>query len=656
VASRNEILFPPQPDHEHEWQSLVGVLASVVDGPKADYVSTPITTGRRFLDWYRGEGQLLGRDSDAYRRAHEMKVIRPNGLDAKRFAERLRHEGRLVIEPTSLHLPLWTQNDYRHLWGRVIERYVRRVVLLDGWQLSSGCSYEFFVAAKYGVECVTQDFQPINRSLGTEMIAEAIVEMQAIEQGTLFLLNVIEALRSLDSHSKAPLLKDEALDRRAATANVAQFVSFAPGDVPQLRFCRIDGFGANHRFQSPEEAIHALLAKSPEGLVRVRSFKPGQAQSMPFTHEPLASEREIVPLVRQWARDGLFTIVNEAIDTHDGGVSGVLAGSVIEFAPDDTPRCVELPGVAMLPTQIALKILETVYRCRPSLFYTPLQRIEFTICLQRRGVWRENTILWEIGPLDAAWVEPKGDGNLAIGAWPHRFSQFLGDKLFGLLIANALGFDVPRAQAIHRRIPAFSFGRSTESSQYWLRSAPGFRAAGKYPTYFDRGDPFEMMSQLPATVPSIIVQECVRSLWSGSLNTERTGPRIEGVEGFADKLMLGKQSPATLPDFVTRPVLETYRRLAELLGPVSMEWAYDGETVWLLQLHKELSISVGTTIVPGEPTTWIDANAADGLESLEQRIEAATNAKSGIRLHGTVGMTSHIAEVLRKAGVPSRMA
>ena len=47
------------------------------------------------------------------------------------------------------------------------------------------------------------------------------------------------------------IVKDAVLDWVAASANVAQFVSFGP-DLAQ-RFCRVRGYSPNHGFRSPEE-------------------------------------------------------------------------------------------------------------------------------------------------------------------------------------------------------------------------------------------------------------------------------------------------------------------------------------------------------------------------------------------------------------------
>lgn len=646
--------FPPQPDHEHEWEALVGVLASAVGGREADYVSTPITTGQRFLAWYHAEGHALERGSDAYKRAHEAQVIRPNGLDAQEFVARLRRERRLVIEPTSLCLPHWTQNDYRHLWGKVIERYARRVVLLDGWQFSSGCSFEFYVAARSGIDASSQDGQFISREQGCSLIAAAIVEMEAIQFDTAFLKQVFQALQALDYQGDILEFKDDGLNLLARSGNVAQFVSFAPGTDPEQRYCHISGVPTNHRFDSIEVVVATLLEASPERRINIRSFKPDQYKNQPFVMGIESTEKAIDTL-RTLAEEGYFTIANEAIDIHDGGISGVLAGGTIEFAPDDTPRCVEMPNIARLPTTIALEILETVYGFTPALHFEPSRRVEFSIHPQRRGVRREHTIIWEIGTLDEAWRAQVGSESLVIGLWPNRFSAFLGDKVYGLLIAQAVGAKVPRAQVIHRRIAPFAFGTSTCTGESWIRTAPGQREAGRYPTHRGWHDPFELMKELPSTIPSVFAQESVASVWSGSLITEYSGPRIEGVRGFGNEFMLGNQPPEDLPATVFRAVRESYDRLSVLLGPVSIEWAFDGENVWVLQLHQERSVSSGATIVPGKPSGWEEVNTPVDLERLRQLVEKSIKEDKGIRLRGIVGITSHVAEILRRAGVPSEM-
>ena len=141
-------IFPPQSVHAREIAFMLEILASVIEGRTAVYVSTPITTGKRFLKWYVqkkiDERVPLTEQKDMFLR----EVVEYNRQRARVVVRRLRHgSSKIVIDPTSIvDFPGWTQDDYRCLWGRVIERYVDRVIFIEGWQYSNGCAYEFLVA------------------------------------------------------------------------------------------------------------------------------------------------------------------------------------------------------------------------------------------------------------------------------------------------------------------------------------------------------------------------------------------------------------------------------------------------------------------------------------------------------------------------------
>src|SRR6266446_3978570 len=151
-------------------------------------------------------------------------------------------------------------------------------------------------------------------------------------------------------------LKDSVLHRLAESANVAQFVSFDP--EARQRHARIRGYEVDCGFGSVEEAATALLQSS--GSVNVRSFEPHSAKSREFIYG-LKNANEAASEVKRLGANGLYTIVNETIDVNDGGVSGVALGNIVEFAPGDTPRCVEKPGTVTLRKDFALNLLKRVY-------------------------------------------------------------------------------------------------------------------------------------------------------------------------------------------------------------------------------------------------------------------------------------------------------
>ena len=447
-------------------------------------------------------------------------------------------------------------------------------------------------------------------------------------------------------------LKDDRLDALADSGNVARFASFGPGAAPALRHLRVlpESAGAP---QDLEAAIALVLAASA-GTVNVRSFLPDRDKGCPF-HYGLATVADAAALVRSLAAQGYFTIVNETIDVHDGGVSGVSLGGLVEFAPDDTPRAVEQPGTAALSQDLASRLLSTVYGFAPELAAATDQRLEFSIHPTRVGYRRSHTLWWE-----SETVEPTV--LFAPVSWPNRFSRHIGDKAYGLLIADLLGVAVPRTTVVSRRVAPFSFGRRTGTAEHWTRTCPTEQAPGTYTTVAHWTDPFALLqAEDPdgSHLASVLAQEAVDARWSGATIASGAGrsDHVEGVSGSGEAFMQGARPPEVVPTGVRADVLRLSAALAETLGPVRIEWAHDGDTAWALQVHVARHFFAGRSVLsPGNADTWLDFSAADGLEPLRGLIAHAQHEHAGIRIHGRVGLTSHVGDLLRKAGVPAVLA
>jgi hypothetical protein len=442
-------------------------------------------------------------------------------------------------------------------------------------------------------------------------------------------------------------LKDEQLVDVARLGNVAQFVSFDPGT--QVRHVRVAGFLEDEPFASVDDAVSALLAVSPEQSVNVRAYSPGSPKGNEFLYG-LTSATDAAAHVRRLAGSGLFTIVNETVDVNDGGVSGVALGDLVEFVPGDTPRGVEKPGVAQLARPAAMRVLHTVYGVTPEL--PPVSgRVEFSLHPLRRGYRHGHTIVWEV------------DGSATTSAapaptWPNHFSAMLGDKVFGLLLGELLGARVPRATVVPRSLALFSLGEPTGSSERWLRTAPRVSTPGRFTTVKGWTDPFALLAteDPDSEIASVLVQDAVEARYSGAAMSQVDDePLVEGVEHAGDEFMLGRQAPAPLPADVRADVRELHDALAARVGSVHLEWAHDRTSVWLLQLRQVAPLSDSSVIVPGEPGRFRRFEVADGLEALRAEIERAQELAEGIELVGNVGITSHFGDVLRHAGVASRL-
>jgi hypothetical protein len=443
--------------------------------------------------------------------------------------------------------------------------------------------------------------------------------------------------------------KDDVLNDLARRANVAQFVSFGP-DLVQ-RHAWIRGFQPGHRFDSLDEAVAAILAASPEGSVNVRSWEPESPKNRSFLYGRRHAG-EIRDELRRLAAEGLYTILNETVDVEDGGVSGVAFGDTLEFAPGDTPRCVEKPDAAAFPRDFGLRLLETVYGFRPALPAKTEPRVEFSLHPMRRGYRREHTILWEMEAPGPAPSAPRV-------SWPNRFSRHVGDKAFGLLMADALGLPVPRTRVIPRGLAAFSFGTLTGTSETWLRTCPREQIPGRFTTRHGWTDPFRLLQEEDPggdLIASVLAQEGVEARYSGALVTTADGePLIEGVAGFGDEFMLGRRPPEELPPEIAGSLRDLYRRAAGRLGAVRFEWAHDGARPWILQLHRGTTEAMGRDVFPGDASCYHSFEISQGIDALRELIVRVEGTGEGIVLVGRVGVTSHFGDLLRRARIPSRI-
>jgi len=444
--------------------------------------------------------------------------------------------------------------------------------------------------------------------------------------------------------------KDKSLDLLANSINVAQFVSFSPELQIKQEYSRVLGYSPNHVFSGLREAIEILMRNSPESSLNVRSFTPEDPKSNEFLYG-LKNIEDIEAAVKRISGMGLHVIVNETVDVNDGGVSGVYQGGTIEFAPDDTPRCVEKPGVASLPKTWAIEMLERVYGFPIDLDIVSDFRLEFSIHPKPRG-WKHTHILgWELEYIGGSPIEPTIK-------WPNRFSQLIGDKAFGLLMGSEIGLPIPRTTVIGRRIAPFTFGEETGSAERWIRTCPREQVAGKFTTHHGWLDPFTLLAKEdPAgdQIASVIAQDAVQAQYSGALIVGADGePIIEGRKGEGEELMLGTVLPEQLPDYITKNVIELYATAYKYLGPVRFEWVHDEKRAWVVQLHRGATETTAMVLVPGEVSMWRRFDISRGLEELRGELKDLLSDE-GLILVGQVGLTSHVADVVRKAGKPARI-
>ena len=182
--------------------AMLEVYKSVFNQDGVLYCSAPVTSGKRYIDWLERIGKNfvdIDRADRSYHESHFKEVIEPNRKHAQRFIGQLREETeQIVIDPTALTpIANWKQQDWRSFWQQVIERYVNTVFLINDWQYSNGCVYEFWVAQKNEIPTLNEDRHPLDLVIGIEMIEEAIVQIKQRGGNTIFFEQILNDLKSL---------------------------------------------------------------------------------------------------------------------------------------------------------------------------------------------------------------------------------------------------------------------------------------------------------------------------------------------------------------------------------------------------------------------------------------------------------------------------
>jgi hypothetical protein len=447
------------------------------------------------------------------------------------------------------------------------------------------------------------------------------------------------------------MLQDDRLAELATRANVARFASFAPdGTVRHL----VLGESSAARAGELREAVAALRAAtgSATHLLNVRTFLDRDSEGTPFRYG-LTSVDDVVATVRRLGAEGYYTIVNETIDVRDGGVSGVLLGDVVEFAPGATPRAVEEADAAALPTALGLAVLSTVYG--------PLElspgmpgRVEFSVHPARVGARRQTTVLWEQDDVRPPPLR-------VTPSWPNAFSRHVGDKAYGLLIAHLLGLPVPLTTVIGRRVAPFTFGTRAAGlgPERWIRTCPVEPQPGLFTSHRGWLDPFRLIAGEDPTgdrIVAVLDQHAVDPQFSGATATAQDGSvLVEGVAGAGDAFMLGSRPGEPLPARVHADVTALVGRAAADLGRVRIEWVHDGRRAWVVQLHASRAVVTAEFLNPGTADRWLPYDPAAGLDRLRHVVDEARRAGAGVAVTGLVGITSHVGDIIRKAGVPGRL-
>jgi hypothetical protein len=157
---------------------------------------------------------------------------------------------------------------------------------------------------------------------------------------------------------------------------------------------------------------------------------------------------------------------------------------------------------------------------------------------------------------------------------------------------------------------------------------------------------------MPAPLASIIIQEAVLAEYSGrALFRSIDDIEIQGVAGEGGAFMLGEKKNENLPQKLIKAVRETYEHTHHVVGPSGIEWVFDGNNVWVVQLN--ITDSSIQQAILDKNIEWVEFHFAKGkLEEFRQKVMEFRGSDKGIIIIGDVSPLSHLGEIAENQGVP----
>jgi len=183
----------------------LSAIDCVLNGEKAIYASSELTTGRRVQAVLREIGapssnrlrERLGASD------YNARVWTPNIESATTFARHLREVaggGPPVLTPAPFSAPDWNQQEYLAFWEELIRTRAAGIAFNAGWEFSSGCTFEYLVAGSAGLPTWDANLMPLPASDAIALVRHAIATLRT---DGLDVDALVENLKRMDSGSSA---------------------------------------------------------------------------------------------------------------------------------------------------------------------------------------------------------------------------------------------------------------------------------------------------------------------------------------------------------------------------------------------------------------------------------------------------------------------
>lgn len=165
-------------------REVISALECIAPEGDCIYVSSEITTGKRFYDLLRkhsvrSKEELKEKLGANYPQAWK-DLMDQNLAEGRAFFQRMYAEGhRNLINPGPFFAKGWEQEHYLYLWEWVIVHKCSQTRFNIGWNYSNGCTLEYAISLRKGIVRQHNDARPLEPSEAIAQIRAALADLNA---------------------------------------------------------------------------------------------------------------------------------------------------------------------------------------------------------------------------------------------------------------------------------------------------------------------------------------------------------------------------------------------------------------------------------------------------------------------------------------------
>lgn len=165
---------------DNQVEMLLSAYESFFIGKEGNYISTPITTGKRFIDLLikhsaHDRHGLIAKFGDEVAKEMLDKVEAENIQSGEELSNSLRASNLTnVINPAKFRAIHFEQDHFNHFWSILIEKKIRSVYFNNNWEFSYGCRTEYVAAVRHKIPSYDAEKKPLTPSMGITKLNEAM--------------------------------------------------------------------------------------------------------------------------------------------------------------------------------------------------------------------------------------------------------------------------------------------------------------------------------------------------------------------------------------------------------------------------------------------------------------------------------------------------